>query len=120
MKRSDQIRQRVTREMLEYECNTTLAERPRDPATLPPRCGDHWCTRFIRRHLTFRLVEETTQELDRQAAEDPARLAAWFEEFAQVVAQNGFSRVGAISCDLPRPRICGVVDILERATTPDH
>ncbi|RDI84530.1 hypothetical protein Vi05172_g5413 [Venturia inaequalis] len=43
--------------------------------------------RVNRDMLTYK-KEESSQELDRQAAEDPERLAAWYEEFAQVVAQN--------------------------------
>lgn len=88
MIRSEQIRQRVTREMLEYEANTILATRPRPPNTLPQRVGDKWCRRFIKRYPKFTLSKETSQELDRQAAEDPEVLAAWYEEFAQVKAQN--------------------------------
>jgi hypothetical protein len=87
-KRSDEIRQRVTREMLEYECNFMLAQREYEENEPPTICGNHWATRFLQRHPSFKLVEETTQELDRQAAEDPVVLGAWFEEFAQVVAQN--------------------------------
>jgi hypothetical protein len=74
----------ATIQELEWECNCILASRHTGSGD-PPLCGDHWTTRFLQRHPEFSLRTENPKELERQAAEDPIALAAWFEEYRRTI-----------------------------------
>jgi hypothetical protein len=73
--------------MLENECNYLLRRRHLNPTTSPPQCGDHWATRFLKAHPEYTVRLEVPRELDRQAAENPDEIQAWFEELNRTVGQ---------------------------------
>jgi hypothetical protein len=84
LRRWDALGTRATIQELEWECNCILASRHVDSSD-PPLCGDHWTTHFLRRHPEFSLHTENSKEFERQAAEDPITLAAWFEEYRRTI-----------------------------------
>ena len=84
VKELDNIRTRATLATLRISCNQMLARRERLEGELPRECGKRWPQRFINANITLFLSKDKVKELDRQAAEDPEIVGAWYESYKAI------------------------------------
>jgi len=68
-----------------------LAERVQDALAIPPKLGQHWVYRFIKRHPELRTHYNRKYDYQRAKCEDPEVIRAWFLLVRNTIAKYGIA-----------------------------
>ena len=74
------------RNQVEAAANSILREARSDPSI---SVGEHWVTRFLKRHPDFKRRRRRALDIERMQALDKTATQAWFYQYHQIIAEKG-------------------------------
>lgn len=75
--------------LIAITANSILEEAHTNPATLPPKIGEHWVERFLKRNPQCHRRRRRALDVVRSRALDKGVVESWFEDYIRTVNENG-------------------------------
>ena len=91
--RLDRMGLPAQRELLRGAADSILAHSyipdPDNPENRPPRVGDKWVSRFLKRHPEYIVARQKTLDLERKQAEGYVQITEWYNQYRSVCDKYG-------------------------------
>jgi DNA-binding transcriptional MerR regulator len=79
----------INQTQIAIAANSILEEAHTNPAIPPPKIGEHWVERFLKRNPQYHLRRRRALDIERSRALDKGVVEFWFEDYIRVVNENG-------------------------------
>jgi hypothetical protein len=79
------------RDQIAGAANSILQEHHDDPLTPPPKIGEHWLSRFLKRHPEYYRRRRRAVDIERQRAQDKTVIRRWFGSYIDTINQYGIA-----------------------------
>src|ERR1700751_2692101 len=78
-----------TRHMIENCANSILRQAASASPSNPPKVGQHWVRRYLKRHPEYHIRRQRSIDIERKRAHNPANIRMWFEKLQRVIMEHG-------------------------------
>lgn len=86
----DSVGASINRRQIGVAADSILEEdHPRDSPDDPPKTGDHWLKRFLKRHPEYYIRRRKALDVERATALDKSVVQRWFKDYERVIAEHG-------------------------------
>ena len=87
----DDIYISATRKQCSATANLLLMRAHGSQPGSPPTVGEHWVTKFLKRHPEYYIRTQKPLNIDRQISQDPDDIASWYERLGRKIAEKGIT-----------------------------